>query len=88
MMRKFPGDPLRGRLDPINQKKYNDMETTKEICIALLQIVILLALYPFWLILGAWARFTQRDKFRCLTRVAGMYIFPAWGRWWLPMLWI
>lgn len=61
---------------------------TKEIAIALLQFAVLLAFYPFWLCVGAWARLSRRDKFTCLTRVCGLYIFPAFGRWWLPMIWI
>ena len=64
------------------------MEFVKELIIAVIQFAVLLSVYPVWLAVGAWARFTRRDKFRCLARVAGLYIFPAFGRWWLPMIWI
>lgn len=64
------------------------METLKEVIIAAVQIAVLLSLYPVWLIVGAWARFTRRDKFTCLARVGALYVFPAFGKWWLPMIWI
>lgn len=64
------------------------MQTLKEIIIATIQIAILLAAFPAWLCVGALLHLTRRDKFRSLSRVGFLYIFPAFGRWYLPMLYI
>lgn len=64
------------------------METVKEILKALAQIAIYLIALPLWVIVGAWCRISRKDKFRCLARVAGVDIFPAFGRWWLPLVWL
>lgn len=55
---------------------------------AIVQIALMLALYPIWFIIGLYARMTRRDKFDSLSRVCGMWIFPAWGKWYLPMVWL
>lgn len=64
------------------------METTKEVLKALAQIAIYLAALPLWLCVGSYCRVARKDKFRCLARVAGLYVFPAFGRWWLPFVWL
>ena len=54
---------------------------------AIVQLTVLLALYPVWFILGLYARMSRRDKFYSVSYVCGIPLFPAFGKWYLPMIW-
>ena len=56
--------------------------------IAIIQFSVLFAAFPIWLCVGAYLRITRRDKFKNISRVFGLYIFPAFGRWYIPMIYI
>lgn len=64
------------------------MQTLKEIIIAIIQLAVLFAAFPVWLCIGAYLRMTRQDKFRSIARLCGLYIFPAFGRWYIPMIYI
>lgn len=64
------------------------MQTLKEIIIAIIQFVVLFAAFPVWLCIGAYLRMTRKDKFSNISFLCGLYIFPAFGRWYLPMIYI
>ena len=59
-----------------------------ELAEAAVQLTVMVALYPIWFIIGLYARKTRRDRFVYSGRVCGMYLFPAFGRWYLPMIWL
>ena len=71
-----------------NQIKTKNMQTLKEIIITIIQLSVFFSVFPVWLCVGAYLRITRRDKFRNLSRVLGLYIFPAFGRWYIPMIYI
>lgn len=71
-----------------NQIKTKNMQTLKEIIITIIQFSVLFAAFPVWLCVGAYLRITRRDKFKNISRVLGLYIFPAFGRWYIPMIYI
>ena len=52
------------------------------------QILVLIALYPMWVIVGLYAMKSRRDRFNSVSRVCGFWLFPAFGRWWIPMVWL
>lgn len=64
------------------------MDLLKELTKATVQIMILISLYPVFFMLGLYARTTRRDSFCCVAKICGMTLFPAFGKWYLPMIWI
>lgn len=64
------------------------MEMLKNILVGLFQVLVLIALYPLFFIVGAYARTTRPDKFKSLSIIFGVCVFPAFGKWYLPMIYI
>ena len=63
--------------------------TMIELAEAGVQMAVLVALYPIWFLVGLYARMTRFDRFdRTICRVCGLWLFPAFGRWWMPMVWL
>ena len=63
-------------------------QTMIELAEAGVQLAVLIALYPIWFLVGLYARMTRRDRFNNVGRVCGLWLFPAFGRWWMPMVWL
>lgn len=64
------------------------MQTLKEIIVAIIQVAVFIAGLPVWLCIGAYLRLSRKDKFRSLVIFCGLGIFPAFGRWYLPFIYI
>lgn len=71
-----------------NQIKMNIMKTIKQIAEIAVQCTVLLALYPFWFLVGLYMHRSRRDHFNCVGRFINLWVFPAFGRWWMPMIWL
>lgn len=61
------------------------LNLTKEIIIAVFQIVTMVIFYPV-LFAMALNRKLSKYGFNNISRVMGIYIFPAFGKWYLPVL--
>lgn len=59
-----------------------------ELAEAIVQLTLMVALYPIWFAVGLYAKKTRRDGFRCLGSVGKLWLFPAWGKWYMPMIWL
>lgn len=64
------------------------MKTIKLIAEICAQVTVLLALYPFWFLVGLYMHRSRRDHFACVGEFLNFWVFPAFGRWWMPMIWL
>lgn len=60
---------------------------TKQLLVALFQVVTMVLLYPALLGMALYLK-QSKYGFWCVTRVLGVNIFPGCGKWYLPMLWV
>lgn len=54
----------------------------------MVQIITMLILYPVLIAMALYVKFSRKYGFTDYSVVCGVGIFPAWGKWWLPMLWL
>lgn len=55
---------------------------------AAVQVLSMLVLYPLLIAMAIRAKVRNRYGFDCYTKVCGIAIFPGFGKWWLPMIWL
>lgn len=61
---------------------------TKEIIIAVIQVVTMVVFYPVLFVLALSRQISAKYGFTSVGKFGFMYLFPAFGKWYLPMLWI
>lgn len=59
------------------------MQITKEIIIAVFQVVTMVAFYPILFALAASRQITAKNGFTCVGKFGFVYLFPAFGKWYL-----
>lgn len=63
-------------------------ENMIEVAEAAVQVIVLLALYPVWFLVGLYMHRDRDYRFCCVSKFHGLWIYPAFGRWYLPIIWL